>query len=305
MSLNRRAYTAGHFLFHLDGDSETTWLKSVDGGGVKGSVMEEPLSLATTPLKHLATVEIEPLSLEIGMSASSPIFRWIQDSWNSKFSRRNGSIIHADFNLDALIEQSFQDALVSEVTFPALDGSDKSPAYINMKLQPERMELKSGDKRKIKGVDSQKQKLWTPSSFRLEIEGIDCKHVNKIDSFTVKQKIKQLYIGSSRYPELEPTGVEFPKLSLSIGAAHARDFMAWHEAFVVKGDKDPKHQKTGALEFLDPATAKTIFSIQLNNIGINALSLEKSDANAESIKRFNIELYIESMDLDLSSSGLV
>jgi hypothetical protein len=304
MSTNRTAYTSGHFLFRLDGAPDTSWLKSVDGGGVKGSVLEESVGPDTLQLKHVATVEIEPLAIEMGMSATSPVFRWIQDSWKRRFSRRNGEVIHADFNLASVLEQSFLDALISEVTFPTLDGSDKNAAYLTIKLLPERIETKRGDGRKLQGVDGQKQKMWTPSSFRLEIDGVDCRHVNKIDSFTVKQKIKPLYVGSSRYPELEPTGVEFPRLSLSVAAAYADDFLKWHEQLVVKGDKDPKQQKNGSIDFLDPTTNREIFSVQLNNVGINHLTIEKSEANAESIKRCKIELYVETMDLNLSASGL-
>jgi hypothetical protein len=276
----------------------------VDGGGVKGAVTEEAVGPDSLQLKHVATVEIEPLSLELGMSASSPVFTWIQDSWSRKFSRRNGEVIHADFNLASVLEQSFEDALISEVTFPALDGGDKNAAYLNVKLLAERIALVKGDGRKIQGVETEKQKLWTPSSFRLDIDGVDCRHVNKIESFTVKQKIKPLYTGKNRYPELEPTGVEFPKLSLSIAAAYAGSFIDWYNQLVVKGDQDPRQQKTGSIDFLDPSTNEEIFSVQLNKIGINHLTIEKSEANAESIKRCKIELFVETMELNLSASGL-
>jgi hypothetical protein len=305
MSTNRTAYTSGHFLFHLDGEKDTSWLKSVDGGSVKAAVLEENVGPDLVQLKHLSTVEIDPLSLEVGLSASSSIFRWIDDSWKRRFSRRSGSVVHANFNLEAVLEQQFQDALVSEVSFPTLDGSDKNPAYVTVKLLPERITINTRGREKISGIDGQKQKLWTPSSFQLDINGVNCDHVNKIESFTVKQKIKPLYVGSNRYPELEPTGVEFPKLTVSIAAAHAGDFIKWHQDAVVNGDKDPKHQKPGAIEFLDPTTAKTIFKIELKNIGISQLSIEKSEANSESIKRCKIELFVESMELDLGGSGLV
>ena len=305
MSINRSAYTSGHFLFRLDDSLETTWVKSVDGGGVKGAVTEESTGSTTFQMKHVATVEIEPLSIDVGISASTPVLTWVQDSWSRKFSRRNGELIHADFNLNSVLEQSFRDALLSEVTFPALDGSDKNAAYLNIKLLPEFIELKKGDGNKVKGVDSQKQKLWTPSSFRLDIDTVaSSKYVNKIDSFTVKQKIKPLYVGKSRYPELEPTGVEFPKLNITIAAAHAGDFIDWYNELVVKGDQDPSQQKTGSIDFLDPSTNQEIFSIDLKKIGINHLTIEKSDANAESIKRCKIELYVESLELNLKGSGL-
>jgi T4-like virus tail tube protein gp19 len=304
MSTNRTAYTSGHFLFRLDGSKDTSWLKSVDGGGVKGAVTEESIGPDNFQLKHVATVEIEPLSIEVGMSASSPIFTWIQDSWKRQFSRRNGEVVHADFNLASVLAQSFEEALISEVTFPALDGSNKEAAYLSLKLLPERIKLEKRGGERLSAEETPKQKLWTPASFRLDIDGVDCKHVNKIESFTVKQKIKPLYTGKSRYPELEPTGVEFPKLNLSIAAAYADGFIDWYNKLVVEGDQDPRQQKTGSIDFLDPSTNEEIFSVQLNKIGINHLTIEKSEANAESIKRCKIELFVESMELNLGASGL-
>jgi hypothetical protein len=309
MSINRTAYTSGHFLLKLDepasSDLETTWLKSLDGGAVKGSIVEESVGTNNLQLKHLTTVEIEPLTMEVGMSASTPVFKWVTDSVNKEFSRRNGEVIHADFNLKSVLEQSFIDALVSEVTFPTLDGSDKGAAYLTVKILPERIELKKGDGNIIKGVDSQKQKLWTPANFRLDIDTVpSAKYVNKIDSFTIKQKIKPLYVGKSRYPELEPTGVEFPRLNLTIAAAYADEFIDWYDKLVVKGGQDPALQKTGAIEFLDPTTGQDIFTLELKKIGISHLAIEKSDANAEAIKRCKVELFIESMAIATSGAGL-
>lgn len=305
MSTNRTAYSSGYFQFALDGEPETSWLKSVDGGGVKASLIQENVGPDHIQLKHVATVEIDPLTVEVGMAATSPIFRWIQDSWKHRFSRRDGSVVHANFEYASVIEQWFYEALISEVGFPTLDGSDKNPAYLTLKLQPERIELKNGDGQKIVGAEgAKKQKLWSPSSFRLEIDGIDCTHVNKVDAFTVKQKIKPLYIGSSRYPELEPAGIEFPNLTVTMAAAYADDFIKWHQAFVVKGDKDPKHLKSGAIEFLDPRSAETLLTVKLENVGINSLTFEKSEAGAESLKRCKVELFVESMDLDIRAPGL-
>ncbi|GAB4564233.1 MAG: hypothetical protein Tsb0020_14170 [Haliangiales bacterium] len=311
MSLDTRAYSAGQFLFTLDdrATSETTWLKSVDGGGIKGSVIQENIGPDFVQIKHLATVEIEPLTLEVGLSGSRSLLEWIQESFtrsnkSERFSRRNGSIIHADYNQNATMEYWFYDALISEVSFPSLDGGNNSPAYATIKFQPERFETKSKSNTSIKSVDRQRQKLWSPSNFRLDIRGIDCRHVNKIESFTIKQKIKPLYFGTGRFPELEPAGVEIPNLSLTIASAYADDFVKWHNDFVVKGGKDPEFQKTGSIEFLDPKNDSAIFTIGLDNVGINHLNVEKSEGDADAIKRTKVELFVESMNFEVSGSGL-
>ena len=60
---------------------------------------------------------------------------------------------------------------------------------------------------------------------------------------------------------------------------------------------EPYFQRPGYIEFLGPDNDTVIFTINLNELGIHRMSLEKSEANAEQIKRYKIELYMESMEL--------
>lgn len=294
-----RSYSSGQFLFNLDGSPVKSWLKSVDGGVVKGNVVTESVGPDALRFKHISTVEIEPLTIELAMSASSPVFHWIQDSWNRRFSRRNGSVIHANFRMEATLEQEFNNALITETTFPALDAGDNNPAYLTVKLKPEFLKINKESGNKLQGEEgTNKAKLWLPSMFRLNIDGVDCTRVNKIESFSVKQTVKEMYIGNARYPELEPTGIEFPNLTISLPTAFAKDFIDWHQKFVVEGARDDEQEKHGSIEFLDPAGGDVpLFTIELKRIGINSLAIEKSDAHADAIKRCKIELYVEAMEL--------
>jgi hypothetical protein len=300
MTVTKKAYTAGHFAFHLDDKStrSTAWLKSVDGGAVKGSVVTENVGTDQLTFRHLSTIEVEPITVEVAIAAAKPLLRWIQASWTREYSRRNGAVVHGDFRYQSKIEQWFYDALIAEVSFPALDAGDKNPAYLNVKLHPERIELKKGSG-EISGVDGDnKSKMWTPSMFELKIEGVNCERVSKIDAITVKQSITQMYTGANRYPELEPTGIEFPNLTLYVTEAYAQDFVEWHRKFVVQGAKDPEQEKTGYLNFLDPSSKKILFSINLNQVGISSLTVEKSEANAEALKRVKVELYVDGLELE-------
>lgn len=292
------SFSSGRFMFVLDGAPITGYIKSVDGGAVKGTVIEEQIGPDYTKFKHLATVEIDPITVQLGMAVARPMFEWISASWTRDFHRKSGTIIHADHNYRALFEQEFQDALIVETTFPALDGSEKNPAYLTVKLHPESMVVKR-TAGLLKSIVTPFQKIWSPANFRLVIDGIDTSHVAKIDSFSVKQKVKQLYIGARRHPELEPTGLEFSNITLYTSLAYADEFIAWHNEFVVKGDKDPKQERQGEIQFLDPAghDLAPLMTVKLHNIGIYSLAMEKSEAAADSIKRCKIELYVERMDL--------
>lgn len=301
MATGTKAYSSGHFMFTLDGTPDTAWIKSVDGGGVKSEVVTENVGVDDMSFRHTSTIEIEPINLQVAVSAAKPILQWIKDSWSHKFARRDGAIVHGDFNLDGRLEQSFLRALITEVGFPALDGSAKEAAYLSVKIHPEDLTLKPNSQ-KLQGVEGAiKAKMWLPSMFKLHIEGVDCSKVNKIEAITVKQKVTQLYFGAMRHPELEPTGIEFPNITLTLAAAFADDFIKWHDEFVVKGAKDPEQEKQGYIEFLDPQGKDALFTINLNNVGIHNLQIDKSEANAEDIKRIKVELYVDSMDLEFGA----
>jgi hypothetical protein len=157
--------------------------------------------------------------------------------------------------------------------------------------------------KRVVGQMGSKQKLWMCSGFRLNIDGIDdMKFTNKIDSFTIKQGIKQFYTGNGRFPEIEPTKIEFPHLTGTIALDYAGGLFDWFHTYVVKGTKDPKAQKSGSLEFLSPDRADTLFRINLFEVGIHHLQVVPSVANSDQIKRAKFELYVGRMDLDGSGS---
>jgi hypothetical protein len=300
MSLTDRPTTSGHFELQIDGHVSTAYLKSVDGGHVKTQVVDEPIGPENMRIKHSSIIDIEPFTIDFGISGAGDVLKWIQASWRKEWSRRSGQITHADFNLYPTYTHQFKEALICETVFPGLDGASKDAAYIKIKVQPETVitEAKGSQARVISNIGS-KQKLWTASSFRLTIDGIpEFKYVNKIDSFTIKQGVKKLYTGLDRAFQIEPTKIEFPHLSGTLAMQYCDALLKWHDDAVVKGKADPSVQKTGSLEFLAPNKSETLFRINLYEVGMIGVSMMASTANADQIKRAKFELYIGRMDLD-------
>jgi hypothetical protein len=294
-----KSYTAGHFELQIDGHKTTTFLKSVDGGWAKANAVDDPMGGNSGRVKHLTTVEIEPISLEFGLSGSTHILEWIQGSWNRKWARRNGQISHADFNLKQTFEHWFYDALITETTFPALDGASKEGGYLKCKIQPERVVTKSAAGPSIGGDHNLKQKMWTPSSFRFTLDQIDdMQYANKIESFTIKQGVKKLYTGADRFPLVEPTKIEFPNITGTISLAYADKLLKWQRDYIQSGKKDPNAQMSGSIEFLSPDRASTIFRINLFEVGLLSASIQQATANADQIKRVKFEMFVGSMKLD-------
>ncbi|HEX4451146.1 MAG TPA: phage tail protein [Kofleriaceae bacterium] len=297
-----KAFTAGNFSLILDdeGNQSTAYLKTVDGGFVNASIVDEPVGGEPTRVKHTSVASITPISCEFGLSGAWGVLQWIQESWNRDFSRRNGSISHADFNLNETYYQEFSDALITETTFPALDGGSKDPAMMKMKFLPERLadKKKSGTNINDKNVPG-KQKKWLCSGFRFSIDGIDdMAYVNKIESFTIKQGIKQYYTGADRFPQIEPTKIEFPNISCTIAQGNSQNIQKWYADTVNKGMSDPKAQRSGSLEFLGPDRAEVLFRINLFHCGLLSMTMQPSTANSAEIKRMKFEIFVSEMKLD-------
>ena len=306
MTLARNSYTAGHFELNIDGHRSTAFLKSVDGGWTRANVSDESVGSEQWKQKHVSTIDVEPISIEFGLAGANDMLGWIKNSWERKFNRRNGEIIHANFNQQPTFQHEFREALITETTFPALDGASKDGGYLKCKLQPEWVDTKKlppGGTRTA-GALNAKQKMWTNSAFRFNIDGIDdMKYTNKIEALTIKQGVKKLYIGKNRFPTLEPTKIEFPNITGTISLEYADKLLKWHKDYINKGVKDPSSQKHGSIEFLSPDRKQTIFEIQLFEVGINYVAIESSTANANAIKRVKFEMFVHRMNIQSSALG--
>src|ERR1044071_544227 len=247
-----KSFTSGHFELQIDGPKTTTLLRNCAGGWVKAGVIDDPVGPAAHRVKHLGPVEVDPMTVEFGLSGSTPVLKWIQGSWNRKWSRRSGQITHADFNLKQTFEHWFYDALLLEATFPTLDANSKEPAYLKCKFQPETVRTISTPSSGITMASNfhPEQKRWTPSAFRLRIDQFDgMEYTSKIDSMTIKQGVKKMFTGKDRFPQIEPTSLQFPNIVGYISLAHADRLLKWHDDYVVKGQKDPSGQLSGVVEY--------------------------------------------------------
>jgi hypothetical protein len=304
----RNSYAAGHFELQIDGHKSTAYLKSINGGWTRGNVSDDARGPDPLRTKQISSVDIDPIEIEFGLAGAGDMLAWIQGSWTRDPSRRNGQITHANFDMNASFEHEFYNAMVTETTFPGLDGGAKDGGFLKCKLQPEWVVTKElpGTGSPISGVQSPKQKLWTPAAFRFHIDGIDeMAAVNKIDSFTIKQGIKKFYVGDERFPHIIPTNITFPNITGTISMMYTKKLREWHNDYInqIHGTPDPKAQKSGAIEFLSPDRNKVIFRINLYEVGLLHVGIEPSQANQEGIKRAKFELYVHRMDLDTGAFG--
>jgi hypothetical protein len=305
-SVAGRSYTSGHFELEIDGHKSTAYLKSVDGGHAIANAMDEPVGTHNQRIKSISTLDIEPFSIDFGISGAKDVLRWIHASWKKNYTRRSGMITHANFDLQRTYEHEFFEAMLTEATFPALDGAAKDTAYLKVKLQPEWViERKVAPGSKISPLGGLKQKLWTANSFRFTVDGMKgFEYSNKIESFTIKQGFKKMHTGEERYPHLEPTKLEFPHIVGTMALEHADDLLKWRDDYHKLGQNENSSQHTACLEFLAPDKKEVLFAINMAEVGIFKVALQQSQANQDSIKRVKYELFVGRMELDGPSVGM-
>lgn len=302
MTLDKRSDSAGHFELIIDGCISTAYLRNVDGGWMKQQPIDEPTGGTSQRIKHSAVAEIDPFTVDMGLAGSADVMRWIQASWRQDYNRHNGQVSHASFELKRTLEHEFFDALIAETSFPALDKNKGDAAFMKVKIQPERVVTRKKPGAPLEGSTmTSKQKLWSPNQFRLNIDGIDeMVETNKIEQLTIKQGIKKFYTGENRLPQIEPTKIEFPNLVGTISMQFADKLFKWYDEYVHRGQNTHKAQKTGSLEFLGPEqeNPKTLFAINLFEVGLLSANVIPSPGNVRDIKRVKFEMYIGRMDID-------
>ncbi len=297
---NNRAYSAAHFGLTLSDESSAAskdvgLFRSVEGGGVRADVMSYQQGGMFHRWRQLGKPKFEDVKLQVGMAMSQPFYKWISDFFAKRPVRKNGSIIAADFYYGERAVREFTGALIKELTFPALSGSDKNAVYMGVSMAVEEITFKKGSGAKMeapKGFD--KQKLWTAANFTFEVAGYAnaCKRVTKVDSFTIKQNISEYHGGGMRTAIKTPTVIEFPNVSFYIPEADAQPFFDRARDGVVKGGLPASLQAT--LQTYDNA-GKGLFTVQMEQCDVVSVTPDKSDATTEEIKHVKVELYTQEM----------
>ena len=304
---DNRAFIAGKFAFELD-SIRAGWLFKAEGGAAKAEVINEKLGPDHIVKKHIGGVEYEEITISCGSGMSKGLYDWIKNSFDHNYTRKNGSVVAANFNTEELSRLDFFNALIAEIGFPALDAAAKDPCKISLKLKPEYTRYKAGAGGKISGgsytVDQAKQKQWLTSNFRLRIDGTDCTRVNKIEALTVKQKNVANPVGEMRDYEQEPANLEIPNLVVTMPESHSKEFFDWHTRFVINGENGDSMEKGGTLEYLSSDLKTTLFTINFEHLGIFKISPDSVESGSDNIRRVKIEMYCENMSFAYSSSAV-
>lgn len=291
-----RSYRSERFLLELDGTS-CGFIKSIDGGGITADVIGEKSGPDCFTHKHIGSPKYEDLVIGTDLSLAKSFYDWIAATWNCNFQRKDVDVITVDQNGNSLSRDEYFNTLITETTFPACDASSKEPQYLMVKISPEYSRSKNGAGKIQFNSGKGQQKIWIPSNFRLEIGGLDCSGVSKVDAITVKMTIVENAVGELRDYQREPGKLEFPNLKITIAEAKSETWRDWFDDFVVRGNNSAQNEKNGSLTFLSPNLKDTLAQITFSNTGIFKFARDKVESGSENIRRVQAELYVEHMQL--------
>jgi T4-like virus tail tube protein gp19 len=300
ITTNHRDYPTGSSLLELSGTFAGPVL-STEGGDATSDVIQEKLGSDAVVRKHLAGVRYTDIELECDARMERNFFDWIRDTLNHKFMRKSGAISLPDSNHQVGSRVEFADALLTGVSFPALDVESKDAVSMTVKLTPEYTRRQKGPGLQSAPVGPKGRTGWTAANFRLAIDGLDCTHVTKIERLAFTTVVNQQLLGEVRDYMQQPYQLDVPDVVLTVPESRAASFFAWHDDFVIKGMNGPQYEKSGTLEFLDPNEKDTLLTLELKNLGIYKLARVKPSATGE-IAQVRASMYCE--EITLSADGI-
>jgi hypothetical protein len=304
-AVDQRSYSTGNIALELDGQF-VDFLKSADGGFAKGDVAMAQVGTSPFPSKHLVSIKYQDIAIQCNPVMPKPLFDWIAAELNGSHIRKNGAIVTADFNRVERSRLQFSNALITEIGLPACDAASKDAGFLTVKFAPEfTAPLASKGGNVIGPVASRQQKSWTPTNFRIRIQGLEdsCNHVSKIEALVFKQTIVQDPVGEMRNYQKEPAKKEFPNLVLLLSESQAGPFYGWFEDFVVKGNNSQDRERQGVLELLAPDLKEVLLTVNFSNLGIFSFAPDKQMALEDGIRRVKVEMYCERFTL--AQGGIV
>jgi phage tail-like protein len=289
---DKRGYIAGRYALDIGGKTQG-WIMSAEGGGATSDVVSEKIGPDHIVHKHLAGVKYEDITVNCNAGMGENFYSWMKDSIDHKHSRKDGAIHVCDYDNKIMETMDFFHALLAEIGFPACDAGSKDAAKLVVKFAPETTRKKPGSGTGELKVEAKKAKLWTARNFKIEIAGLDCSHVNKVEALTVKQKVIEHAVGEMRDYQKEAANMEFPNLVVTTSKHTSEAWDKWHEDFVIKGNNGQEAEKTGALHFLSENLQTTLFTLNFHGLGIFKATNDKAEAGGENIKRCKYEMYCE------------
>ncbi len=264
----------------------------VSGGAARGRVgIQRPLPGEID--KAIESVTYDELTLRTGLSMEPGFYDWINSSLTRQFERRDGSILVCDSAARSLERRDFREGLITEITIPALDARDSGRGALTVKIAPETVQVTPGDRSVIQLPRETPARAWRVPNFRVELGSLPTDDVVRVDSLTAT------VAGGEGGPLGSPPELAVSNLGLTMVFSKATfdEWRDWSLAFVTAAGQSDAEVSGGVKVFAPDQTE--LFVIHLAGVGLVSLALDSTDTDASGAQTFRVELYVESMNLEI------
>jgi len=299
----KRTATTGRFLLEV-GSSRAAYLKSFSGLAFEAEQVKHEHATLNFRTRQISTFKYSDAKAKIGMNQSGELAEWIRASFKKQCMTKSGAFTAANFDYKATHRIEFRDALIKEIAFPKLEGTSKEGGYMDLTFQAEDCQHLKASGEDIKGDYNTSAKMWQPHMFRLEVAGLEdaCKRVASIDPVTCKQAVVTDAIGPHRIHTIHAANLDLGNVKCTFSAADAEPWALWADAWFRQGKCLDSDHKDGAIVFLGPA-GDDIGRIELKSLGLLKFDAGEHTANAETVKRFTVEMYVQEAEIHFDAKS--
>lgn len=297
MATGQRSYVGGRFSLNIDG-WEVAYLKDFQGLSMEAEIAVNDTATDNIQKKHVTNIKWTEGKATFGAGMGKGMRDWIRASFEkagTASQTKGGELRAADFDYKCKSVLTFEDALMKELAFPELSGASKEAVYLTMTFEPERVKWNKGGDEDIRGKMGPKQKAWLGANFQVEIDGLECRRIAKVEKFSWKCAIVPDMLGIFVENTKHPAKVTVDDLKLSISYA---DHQAWADEarkWFIDGQREEANERSGRIVYLGPDMKTPLAEIELKGVGFKAFAAAQMKANAEEVKRFDVTLYVEQM----------
>ena len=267
------------------------FITKVEGGSVFANVVKEPSGEDFFLKKHLTAPSSRDIVLEFGAGMDSRLYEWIKGSLQRQYLPKSGAVLTIDYKGDVLSRLEFENAQITQITFPALDGKSKEQIRFSIRLTPTSTSL---NRKPVSSVPVGKRpNALLASSFRLAIDGLDMSHALEIDALTIDLPLVADPASVCLHCDPTPTPpIDFANLIVTLSAAHADTAYDWLEDFVINGNNSDESERSGALDYLSADFHTSLFQLAFKGLGIFEIAPVPT-SNTDTIARVVVAMYCE------------
>ncbi|MEO8703110.1 MAG: type VI secretion system tube protein TssD [Kofleriaceae bacterium] len=303
MAITDRGYSGSNFALEIDG-AFAGYIRKCDIGKMKGEVAVNNLGPLLRQKKQVTKMTWDKITFECGVSHSGALSTWMQETFKNNHVRKNGAVIMYDHNLNAMRRCDFTDAHLIEIGMPTFDAKGKDALYFQLALQPETVRFTDGGG-KINPTVGTKQKLHQNTNFRLNIPGVDTKHVLKCELPKYTLKVVEHAVGEHLESQYAPASVEIGDLKVTISAHEYKKMYDDALKFLAMGERSEEAEKSIILEILGPNGKDVIIDLTFENCGYKELQMsEPLEANSEKVATTVATYYTENVVMKILQQNL-